>query len=76
MLETLKRYLGLDPDMDHRELGKRARRYNIALVVVAVLVMLFVPSVWIRAVSFVALIALSVVVSLVGRDVERARRAQ
>ncbi len=76
VIETLKGYLGLGPSEDDAALGKRARRINIGLFALVVLVMLFVGNVWLRAACFVALFAISVIVSLVSRDVERAQRRQ
>lgn len=76
MFNTLKRYLGLGPDADYAAVGKKAMRVNMALVVVAVFVMLFIPNIWVRSVLFVVLIAVSVAISLVSREAERARRPQ
>lgn len=76
VIETLKQYLGLGPGEDYATLGRRARRINIGLFVLVVLVMLFVGNIWLRLVLFVAAFVLSVVVSLVSRDVERAQRPQ
>ncbi len=76
VIETLKLYLGLGPDEDYATLGKRARRINIVLFVLVVLVMLFIGNIWLRVALFVVALILSVVVSLVSRDVERAQRPQ
>lgn len=76
VIEKLKRYLGLGAEEDYAALGKRSRRINTGLIVVIVIGMLFIGNIWLRVALFVVAFVLSVVVSLVSRDVERARRPQ